>query len=498
MSDDKDINYGKDNARRDLWMMGELDFKLDETQLELYEIIKKSDAQKFVINASRRLGKSYLLCVLAIEHAMRHPGSRICYAAPTAKAVKKIISPLIQIILQDCPKGLKPKWKAQDQIYEFPNMSEIHIAGTDAERAEALRGQSMDLGIVDEAGFMSQLDYVVSDILMPQTLTTDGRIIIASTPPKSPAHDFKTYAREAELRGNYIKRTIYDNPRISKKKIIKFMMETDPLLTEEQAELFFIQKTGPNNSTWRREYMAEFMTDQDLAVVPEFDEIAEKEIVSDQIKHPMFYDAYVSMDIGFNDFTVVLFGYWDFLNAKLIIEDEFVINEQNNMTTLALAAGIKEKEKELWDDKKPYMRYSDVDLIVISDLQRLHGLTFTPTRKDNKEAAINLLRNFVKQRKLVIHPRCKTLVTHLKEAIWNNQRTQFERSDTKGFGHFDAVDAIIYMIRNVQFSKYPIPANYGLDIYTQHIPAKRHMSDNQKQIMKIIPLNKFFKDWDKS
>lgn len=496
----KSIQYYREDAIRDLWQMGNLRWKLDDTQKEIYNAVQSSDAQKFVINASRRLGKSFLLCLIAIEYAIKHPGSRICYAAPTAKAVKKIITPIFNIIMQDCPRELKPKWKAQDQIWEFNNTSEIHIAGTDAERAEALRGQSMDLGVVDEAGFMSQLDYVVSDILMPQTLTTDGRIIIASTPPKSPAHDFKIYAEEAELRGNYIKRTIYDNPRISKKKIIKFMMETDATLTEEQAELHYDERGGPNNSTWKREYMAQFMTDQELAVVPEFDEDAQKDIVTDLYNKPMFYDAYVSMDIGFSDFTVVLFGYWDFLKAKLIIEDEIVMNRETHkvdMTTFTLAEEIKQKELQLWGGKKPYLRYSDTDLIVISDLQRLHGLTFIPTKKDNKEAAINLLRNLIKQRKIIINPRCKTLVKHLHNAIWNNQRTSFERSDPQGFGHFDAVDAIIYMVRNVQFNKNPIPNDYGLNIYDQYVPSSKQTNEAQKQLSKLMPLKRFFPDWNK-
>lgn len=163
MSQDTTNNYGKQEAIRDLWLMGELSWKLHKTQKEIYDAFYGCDHQKFIVNAARRTGKSFALCVIAIEFALKNPGSRICYAAPTAKAVKKIITPLMKIILDDSPRELRPKWKAQDQIYEFPNGSEIHIAGTDAERAESLRGQSMHLGICDEAAFMSELDYVVSD-----------------------------------------------------------------------------------------------------------------------------------------------------------------------------------------------------------------------------------------------------------------------------------------------------------------------------------------------
>lgn len=497
MTETNNLVCSPTQSRSEMWRRGIISpLKLDETQTEIYNIFHKSDAQKFIINASRRIGKSYLLCVIAIEFALKNPGSRICYAAATAKAVKNIITPLFRELLSDCPREIMPKWKAQDQMYEFKNGSVIHIAGTDAERADSLRGRSMDLGIVDEAAFMSNLDYVVSDILMPQTLTTDGRLIIASTPPKSPAHDFKTYAKAAELRGHYTKRTIYDNPRITKARIIKFMKETDPTLTDEQAEAFYELKSGPNNSTWRREYMAEFMTDQDLAIVPEFDEDAKKEIVVDHLERPQFFDSYVSMDVGFNDFTVVLFAYWDFLKGKLVVEDEVVMNRETHkvgMTSQLLANEIKAKEIILWNHKKPYLRISDIDLILISDLQQMHGLTFIPTRKDNKEAAINTLRNMVKQRKIIIHSRCKVLIAHLEEAIWNKQRTQFDRSSE--FGHFDGVDALIYMVRNVQYNKNPIPHDHGLNMYEQFIPETKRTSNNQKQLMKLIPLKRFFPDF---
>lgn len=490
------VPFGPDDAIKDLWSKGILYWKLDDTQKEMYDGIKNAKSQKYVINASRRLGKSYLLCVLAIEFAMQHPGSRICYAAPTAKAVKKIITPIIKEILLDCPKELKPKWKAQDQVYEFHNGSELHIAGTDAERAESLRGQSMHLGLVDEAGFMTELDYVVSDILMPQTLTTDGTIVIASTPPKSPSHDFKQYARDAEIRGDYMKKTIYDNPRLTKKKIVKWMKETDVNLTDEEAEAFYQLKAGPNNSTWQREYMAEFMTDEKSAVIPEFNNEAQLEIIREE-KRPAFFDAYVSMDIGMNDFTVVLFGYYHFEKAILVIEDEVVMNQDVGMTTTKLAQDIAATEMRLWGEKKPYLRYSDTDLIVISDLQKLHGITFIPTKKDNKEAQINFLREMVRARRIAIHPKCTTLISHLKDAVWNKQRTAFERSSTQNFGHFDAVDALIYMIRNVQQQKNPVPPGYGLNPDNQFINNYDRHTKSQTEMKKMIQLSRFFTDWGK-
>lgn len=470
------MSVSRKEALAELWERGNIHWKLHDTQLEMYHAFHMSRERKYIFNCSRRLGKSFLLCLIAVEFAIQNDGSRICYAAPTAKSVKKIILPIMKEILKDCPARYKPKWAGQDH-YVFPNGSEIHIAGTDNERAESLRGQNMHLGICDEASFMSNLDYVVGDILMPQTLTTSGRIIIASTPPKIVDHDFKTYALEAEIRGSYMKKTIYDNPMLSKELIISVMKETDPQLTWEEAEKLYEQRSGPPNTTWRREYMAEFVKDEKLAIIPEFTEDLKKACVL-TAKRPQFYDTYTTMDVGFNDFTFVLFGYWDFYRAKLVIEDEFVMQEP---TSKIIATNVKQKEHECWGPMgRVYMRYSDTDLIVISDLQREHDLTFIPTRKDMKEAAVNKVRIWFKEGKIEIHPRCKNLIAHLEAGIWNKNKTSFARS-TK-FGHYDGIDALIYMVRNVNTSKNPTPPGHGLDLHSQHINPKLYESPSKKAL----------------
>ena len=215
----------RQDAVTELWALGELSWKLHSTQLEMYKAYHKSQGLKFVINSSRRLGKSFFLLILACEEAIKNKRSRVCYASFTAKSVKTIITPLMNEILIDCPEWLRPTWRSQDQKFIFPNGSEIQIAGTDAERAESLRGGAMHLGICDEAAFMDDLEYIVSDIMMPMALSTDGRMILASTPPRSPSHHFTIYAQEAEVSGNYIKKTIYENPLYPEARIVKFMME---------------------------------------------------------------------------------------------------------------------------------------------------------------------------------------------------------------------------------------------------------------------------------
>jgi hypothetical protein len=163
------------------------------------------------------------------------------------------------------------------------------------------------------------------------------------------------------------------------------------------------------------------------------------------------------MDIGGRDFTAVLFAYYDFPNAKLVIEDEVVMGYK--MTTDALASAIKIKESDLWKGKPSYLRVADNNnIILLNDLSMLHQINFVPTLKDNFDAALNNMRMMIKSKKIIINPRCKTLIYHLESAIWNKARTSFTRSADKG--HFDTVSALIYLCRNINLNKNPFPAGF--------------------------------------
>ena len=435
--------------KRQLWNRGVLHWKLHEGQKKLYDSYTNSTGKTVVWSCSRRLGKSFALCVLAIETCLKAPNSVVKYVAPTAKHVTMIIRPLIRDILKDCPRDLRPEFRSADKIYRFPNGSEIQMAGADNGHAEALRGGSSNLCIVDEAGFVSNdLRYIVQSILIPTTTTTRGKIILSSTPPLSADHEFVSYMKEAEYRGNYVKMTIYDNPMLSPETVQEIIDELG----------------GVDSPDFRREYLCHIIVDEEHAVIPEFNEDLEKELVKEWVA-PAYRDLYVAGDIGFKDLTVFLFAYYDFRNAKVVIEDELVMSGKK-MTTAYMAEQLKSKESTLWTSKltkeqqAPYLRVCDNNLIVINDLHTLHNLHFLPTQKDDKQAAINNFRIMLAQKKVIIHPRCKTLIYHLKNATWASNRKTYDRSPDAG--HYDAVDAVVYLIRNIVYTKNPYPNNFGI------------------------------------
>ena len=456
----------KKEAIRQLWKLGNLDYKRHPAQLKMKEYIQDSEQQIIPVLASRRLGKSFEALIEAVELCQSKSHAIVKYICPRLKMVKTIVNPNMRIILEDCPDDMRPEWKENDKTWLFPNGAQIQFAGTDNGSHENLRGGNSDLCIVDEAGFCDHLTYVVESILFPTTLLTHGKVVMISTPSKSSDHEFiQKYILPAKNAGTLLMLNIHDNPMITE-EIISKVKSNYP--------------TGEQDPHYRREYLCEIIRDHQSVVIPEFTPELEQKIVREWDR-PEYYDTYTSGDVGFRDLTVYLFAYWDFKNTRLVIEDELVMNGPE-MTTERLAEKIREKElsnfyvenEEGEKIAKPtYMRVMDNNLIMLNDLNRLHNFSFIATQKDNKEAQVNAVRMMVASEQIVINPRCKTLIYHLKGASWkensnpnSNVRIFARLSDppdhTVRGGHADALDALIYLVRNVVKSKNPYPAGYGL------------------------------------
>jgi len=482
------INVTAADAVKELWKRGELKYKLKGKQHNVYQAFKDAEEDINVICCSRRFGKSFILLLLSAEICLRKADAVVKYACPTKKQVKEITKKIARPLFNDCPAHLKPEWKEADGMFVFPNGSEIQIAATDNGNIENLRGGAADLCIVDEAGFATDLTYAIDNVLAPTTDTTDGQVILASTPnPKNPNHEFNVeYVLPRQNAGTLVKFTIYDSP----------------MITEERRQKI-IKRYGLDNPRFRCEYLCEVAVDPEAIVIGEWTPEREVDLVV-EVPRPPLYDAYTSMDIGVRDLTGVLFAYYDYLNATLVIEDEWVARGIN-VTTDNIAQSIKQREaKNFFDDRglaiSPTLRIADNNnLILLQDLQQLHNLPFIATRKDNKDAQINELKMFVKQGRIKINPRCKNLLYHLRSARWNKRRTDFERlKDMKDEGllggHADLLDALIYLVRNFIRTKNPYPDDYftlkGAGVFSGRMGKQKVNGAIQGFMDKIMGINR--------
>ena len=431
--------------------------RLKPVQQQMLRAFYSATNRKTVIHSSRRLGKTYLLCVISAIYAINKPNAQIRYASTTQKAVRKMILPIFKEINLSLPLSHRGKWNGQEGAFIYANGSMIHVAGVNKGNADSLRGTAADLCLIDEASFVDDLKYLTESVLMPQLLTVpNSKLIMASSSPLSPAHEFVQYIQNSVVENSYHSYDIYSGGY-------------DEALIAE----FCKEAGGKDSTTWRREYMNELIVDAEMSIIPEFNDDMIKVIAPDRFNK--FYHRYEAMDLGVRDKTICLFAYYDFKRAKLVIEDEFEISGSST-TTLEIAKLIKKHRIHL-----PYRAIADSNNpLLLNDLSLLHGVEYYATNKETLPAMINECRLLVGAGRLEVNPKCTQLTGCLKYGVYQDEkRKEFGRSGA--YGHYDALAALIYLVRN-------------LDTHTNPIPRDLDYTDNtfDPNLYEENPLNQIF------
>lgn len=515
-----DGEYTQDDLARwgRLWRAADLSWMLDPHQLDIYDHYRDWDARMrdpvlaagttgmldvFVLDCARRVGKTWLCCLIKCEDCLARPGSRHTYATAYAKDIAEIIIPLMEEICATAPADCKPKYQGSRQGlaegYYFPNGSVLRLVGIDV-HPRSLRGRASDGFVISEAAFVKGLKNTVGAVILPQFQRRPwAKLLLESSAPEDPEHDFETFVADAKMRDAYVFRTLWDNTS----------------LTAAEKRRHYDQSAAIDPDLAAREYDGLRVRNRQKVVVPEFDAAVH---VRDADR-PAFAAALAAMDPGFRDLFALLWGYWDVELAALVVERDYA---ERNASTATIAEVIKRTERELygdaaelrepfdtqnivdvfgrdqptvtrqkfglkppsgmcfWDGKgfraNPCFRVSDTEPRLIGDLTIEHGISVMNTLKDDKEAALFSLRNGFRNGKIIVHSRCRKLIAHLNSARWNEQRTDYERTDA--MGHYDLLDALVYMWRMAQplRAENPVPPEHydGHRKQVQHsIPSQR-------------------------
>lgn len=461
-----DAKYGQAWTTKRLqeagWRRGDLSWLLHEGQLRARDLVRSGNARRYVFEIARRWGKSWFFCVTAFECALTKPKARIPYACSTITSLREFIIPIMSAIIETAPEDVRPEIVG-DEV-RFQNGSRIVMQGCeDRLKADRLRGPAADMAIVDEAGFIPVLLYVVKSVLLYQLLTTRGTMLVGSSQPESPAHPFIDLCREAEGRGAHMAASIYDAPH----------------LTDEDRAIACEESGGPDSLAWKREGLNLRVVDETKALVPEFSQLEAQiieayESVRDD-KGNAYVDRYIVGDLGWVDLAFVLFAEWDFAGSMLTVVDEW---SEARCTTDRLQHEVADIARERWGDAPVHRRVIDATARERADLQRLQDdgdptaeNAWRMARNQERSAAVNQLRIATKRLRYRIHPRCVKLISHLRNGVWNDQRTAFARpAGDEGYGHFDGVAAMMYLERHVDRSHNPAPPPKW-DLYSQIAPS---------------------------
>lgn len=460
----------RDAMRHACWRRGDLSYALNAPQLRLRDLWyanKERGVRRTVAKWARRVGKTRTCSVLAFESALRKPKARIPYGAQTQTAVREFVAPHFIELAEGAPEDMRPELVGNEM--RFRNGSRIVLFGCDDQlKADRGRGPSADDAFVDEGGFIPVLGYVVRDVLRPQLSTTGGAMLLVSSPPEAGDHEFDAFALEAEERGAYLHYTVHDAPHLSRDEISAWCRDVG----------------GEDSIAWKREGLAQSVTDPRRAVVPEFTEalLDKSRPIIGEIARPQHFHCYIVGDLGYVDLTHVSFAYFHYELDLLVIEDEVALRRP---TSTDVQRAAEAKARELWGDRKPAVRKLDGPAITVADiarlertdLERLEGEHDDPERWStvwNGElgAKVNAWRRRVATRKVLISPRCRVLIAHNTHARWNPKRTSFERVQSEdGQHHYDGCASAVYLNHEIKVHVDPRPKlPPGISHLTHRIP----------------------------
>ena len=210
-----------------------LDFKPFPYQMKMLE----DPSKNIIVCAARRVGKSLVMANKALWFAFCHPGSSVLIVASTQRQSMLMFDKLLDCISKSelLQESVVRKTRT---LLTFTNGSRI-VALPCGRNGRTLRGESADLIIVDEAAFVPE-DVILS-VMMPMLATTDGTMIMMSTP-----YD----------RGHFFYKA-FNMPLWSK---YRFKTADNPLVKKEWLEQ---QREMLGERRFKQEYLAEFVDDEE-------------------------------------------------------------------------------------------------------------------------------------------------------------------------------------------------------------------------------------------
>lgn len=466
--------YGasKVDALRVLWRRGDIaQYLLDAGQCVWCASLTRAPPGSWSAwKIARQRGKTWAALLWVLQRMGTESKLSCVYLAQTGANAKAIV----ESFLKDVEDWLPPEWgvRLKDDVLVVESTgSELSFFGTDNKQYRRRRGRKAKVVLLDEAAFYDDL-VDVEQVYTPQLQTTGGIGLYLSSPPISPAHPFNARCRAAQSAGRYFHDTFWSNPRINHETVIAGEMERLGMTRDELMR----------STAFRREYLAEDVTEESRAAVPKWNEALEAELVADWAL-PEYFDGYVAVDAAISgDPHAALLSLYSPTDSCLYVVDEL---EMRSATTTVKAFGeaIKEKEKrhfgtdgwtgkvlggEEWKrmlkdvpeylqhnltdsaPKQPYLRFGDPSTGVCRDLTVDHGIAVFPTEKHEKALEMDNVNQLFVEKRIRILTRCTRLRAQLYTTIWDTARRRWERTTVD---HGDLIDNLQYTARNVRWNR---------------------------------------------
>jgi Terminase RNaseH-like domain len=280
----------------------------------------RDPAGTVAICCGRQSGKTQAAAWYHTEQALANPGSLQVYMAPDRGWAKRIIWQMLVDLNDQYAFGAVAA--LSDLSMRYRNGATIALMGADNEKErKKIRGVHPIAVTIDEAqAFPFWLDDFINNDVRQAQRNIQGRLTVQGTPPASLEHPWFKAIWQSSRYSKHQWNITHWPPALYKRM---FGQTAQEALAADLAE----REVGPDNVTYRREMLGEFLADEN-ALAYKFDPI--RNLGST----PAVHHTVIGVDLGWHDATVIcILGWLDGDPTCYQLHEE--VHEGVTLTTLA-------------------------------------------------------------------------------------------------------------------------------------------------------------------
>lgn len=238
----------------------------------------EDQSKRIVVRMCRQAGKTTTIAVRAIWFAATHPRTLTLIVSPSLRQ-SMIMMDRIQSFLMSMPERLRKTiiFKMQRTVIWFRNGSQIVALPNSP---NLLRGYTAHQVICDEAAFFRDDELVFYNVLYPMLATTDGTLIVSSTPWNTDSVFYKMN-NDPSFSKHFVNWETVVEAGLVKREFMEEMRRSLPL------------------ERWQREFEAQFVEDADAY----FPQALITQCIDSELEYADFEDKlqgefYIGVDFG--------------------------------------------------------------------------------------------------------------------------------------------------------------------------------------------------------
>lgn len=419
------------NALNEAWMP-------HAGQVQAGRAVFNSESDLIYVECGRKFGKSEFAVYCCWMYALTRPNAEVYYLAPAVKQAKELVwansrMQTCNTYQNDFLKKIERIFGGEIKIYHhemriiLPNGSFIKVDGSDNYNTQ--RGLKPDFVVADE-----YRDFKAPwiEAVRPNMSVKKGKILFITTPPHSPNHAYNMAEECKHGMSTNDPHYFYLNLPSTCNDRIPGHTEW---LKREEARLL---RLGRRNE-WRREYMAEYIPNNEHAVLPHLtrDSLTPYKSLIDTLKVQNHeYSLHIAIDPSNSATFAALLALYDPYDAKLYLMDCYKQTDASLTSCRETWPVICQYRDALLNDLEHIIGKTSISSNISTpwfnrDLLELFDVPSSMVPKEFKDPIYNisLIKDISSAGKLVISDKLKPLISEAETYQRSHETLRIPRDD---------------------------------------------------------------------